>query len=73
MEESITEIEKISNDIVTKVKCMVQNIKDINKLSHNMCLVSIFMISYEGEKLFIQKYEYYLYLFNTLLSFFRQQ
>jgi len=67
-EKSITEI---SNNIVTKVKSMIQNIKDINKLSHSMCIVSLFMISYEGEKQFIQKYEYYLYLFNKLLSFFR--
>ena len=70
-EESITEIEKNSNNIVTKVKSMIQNIKDINKLSHSMSIVSLFMISYEGEKQFIQKYEYYLYLFNTLLSFFK--
>jgi hypothetical protein len=70
-EESITEIEKISNNIVSKVKSMIQNIKDINRSSYSLCLVSIFMISCEGEKKFIQKYEYYLYLFNTLLSFFR--
>jgi hypothetical protein len=70
-EESITEIEKNSNNIVTEVKSMIQNIKDINKLSHSMSIVSLFMISYEGEKQFIQKYEYYLYLFNTLLSFFK--
>jgi hypothetical protein len=67
-EESITEI---SNNIVTKVKSMIQNIKDINRSSYSLRLVSIFMISYEREKKFIQKYEYYLYLFNTLLSFFR--
>jgi hypothetical protein len=70
-EEFITEIEKNSNNIVAKVKYMIQNIKDINKLSHSMSIVSLFMISYEGEKQFIQKYEYYLYLFNTLLSFFK--
>lgn len=70
-EESITEIEKISDNIVSKVKSMIQNIKDINRSSYSLCLVSIFMISFEGEKKFIQKYDYYLYLFNTLLSFFR--
>ena len=70
-EESINEIEKISNIIVSKVKSMIQNIKDINKSSYSLCLVSIFMISCEEEKKFIKKYEYYLYLFNSLLSFFR--
>ena len=51
-EEYITEIEKISNNIVSKVKSMIQNIKDINKSSYSLCLVSIFMISYEEEKKF---------------------
>jgi hypothetical protein len=31
------------------------------------------MISYEDQKKFIHKYEYYLSLFNTLLSFFRNE
>jgi hypothetical protein len=71
IEETISIIEKSVSNIVSKVKLMIENIKSVNKTSHSMFLVSIFMISYEDEKKFINKYDYYLYLFNTLLSFFR--
>ena len=70
-EESITEIEKISNNIVSKVKMMIEIIKSVNKSSYSIFLVSMIMISCGDKKKFIQKYDYYLYLFNTLLSFFR--
>ena len=62
--------DSVSN-IGSKVKLMIETIKSVNKTSHSLCLVSMIMISYEDEKKFIQNYEYYLYLFNTLLSFFR--
>ena len=70
-EESITEIEKNSDNIVSKVKLMIENIKSVNKTSHSLCLVSMIMISCGDKKKFIQNYDYYLYLFNSLLSFFR--
>ena len=54
-----------------EIKLMIETVKSVNKTSNSLCLVSLIMISYEDEKKFIQNYEYYLYLFNTLLSFFR--
>ena len=71
IEENIRKIEDSVSNIVSKVKMMIETIKSVNKSSYSMCLVSMIMISYEDEKKFIKNYEYYLYLFNTLLSFFR--
>ena len=62
--------DSVSN-IVSKVKMMIESINSVNKTSNSMCLVSMIMISCGDKKKFIQNYEYYLYLFNTLLSFFR--
>jgi hypothetical protein len=73
MDGNITEIEKSVFNIVSKVKLMIETIKSVNKTSHSVFLISMIMISYEDEKKFIQKYEYYLGLFNTLLSFFRNE
>jgi hypothetical protein len=71
IEESIREMEDSISNIVSKVKLMIENIESVNKTGHSMFLVSIFIVNYEDEKKFIQKYEYYLHLFNMLLSFFR--
>jgi hypothetical protein len=71
IKESIREMEDSVSNIVSKVKLMIENIKSVNKIGHSMFLVSIFIVNYEDEKKFIQKYEYYLHLFNTLLAFFR--
>ena len=71
IEENIRKIEDSVSNIVSKVKLMIETIKSVNKSSYSLCLVSMIMINYEDEKKFIQKYEYYLHLFNTLLSFFR--
>jgi len=71
IEENIRKMEDSVSNIVSKVKMMIETIKSVNKSSYSIFLVSIIMISYEDKKKFIQKYDYYLYLFNTLLSFFR--
>jgi hypothetical protein len=71
IKESIREMEDSVSNIVSKVKLMIETIKSVNKTGHSMFLVSIFIVNYEDEKKFIEKYEYYLHLFNTLLSFFR--
>ena len=71
IKESIREMQDSISNIVSKVKLMIENIKSVNKTGHSMFLVSIFIVNYEDEKKFIQKYEYYLHLFNMLLSFFR--
>ena len=71
IEENIRKMEDSVSNIVSKVKMMIETVKSVNKTSHSLCLVSMIMISYGDKKKFIQNYEYYLYLFNTLLSFFR--
>lgn len=71
IEKNIRKMEDSVSNIVSKVKMMIETIKSVNKSSYSIFLVSIIMISYEDKKKFIQKYDYYLYLFNTLLSFFR--
>jgi hypothetical protein len=73
LDDTRYEIEKSVSNIIGKVKLMIENIKSIETTSHHsmFIVVSIIMVSHEHEKKFIQKYEYYLNLFNTLLSFFR--
>jgi hypothetical protein len=71
IKENVREMEKSISNIVSKVKLMIETIKSVNKTPYSMYIVSIFMISYEDEKKFIKKYDYHLYLFNALLSFFR--
>ena len=72
LDETRYEIEQSVSNIVSKVKLMIENIKSVNTMSQSMfVVVSIIMMGNEHEKKFIKKYEYYLNLFNTLLSFFR--
>jgi hypothetical protein len=71
IQENIRKMEDSVSNIVSKVKSMIETIKSVNKTSHSLCLVSMIMISYGDKKKFIQNYEYYLYLFSMLLSFFR--
>jgi hypothetical protein len=71
IEENIRKMEDSVSNIVSKVKMMIETVKSVNKTSNSLPLVSMIMISGGDKKKFIQNYEYYLYLFNTLLSFFR--
>jgi hypothetical protein len=72
LDDTLCEIEQSVSNIIGKVKLMIENIKSINTTSNSMFIVvSIIIVSHEHEKKFIKKYEYYLDLFNTLLSFFR--
>lgn len=73
IEESISEIEKPVSNIIEKIKLMIESIKLVNKTSNSLFLVSIIVIKYEDEQKFIHKYDYYLNLFTSILSFFRKE
>jgi hypothetical protein len=73
IEESISEIEKPVSNIIEKIRLMIESIKLVNKTSNSLYLVSIIIIKYEDEQKFIHKYDYYLNLFTSILSFFMKE